>query len=243
MSQQSSVSAPTPRLTRSGITRVITVLGSSVVVAALFFAAAGRVDVPRAWLYYGGTMAYQLVAMVVLLVLFPGVTEVVNERGKAFKQDVKRWDKVFGLGYSLLLLVLPVVAGLDAERFHWSRVGASLLWPALGATILATSFVQWAMVVNRHAETGVRIQRDRKHAVVSTGPYRFVRHPFYISLILIQLVYPLAVGSLYAYLPALAMAVLFLWRTAREDATLCAELPGYAEYAARVRYRLLPGVW
>jgi protein-S-isoprenylcysteine O-methyltransferase Ste14 len=114
---------------------------------------------------------------------------------------------------------------------------------ALAVTILATAFVHWAMIVNQHAETGVRIQDDRHHVVVTAGPYRIVRHPFYVSLIVTALAYPLAVSSLYACLPGLVMAGLFVWRTAREDQTLRRELEGYEAFTERTRYRLLPGVW
>jgi protein-S-isoprenylcysteine O-methyltransferase Ste14 len=231
-----------PKLARSGLGRIVTVMLSAVVTAALFFASAGTLDVPRAWLYYGGLLTYLLLATGALLVLAPRAAEVINERGR-IKPDVKAWDKVFALVYVVLLLVSPVLAGLDGVRYRWSSVPGSLAAPALAVTLLAYAFVQWAMLVNRHAETGVRIQTDREHQVVTTGPYRFVRHPFYVALVATQLVYPLAIGSLFAYGPALAMAALFCWRTAREDATLQAELPGYGAYAARVRYRLLPGVW
>ncbi|MCU0241985.1 MAG: hypothetical protein MUF51_06135 [Vicinamibacteria bacterium] len=89
----------------------------------------------------------------------------------------------------------------------------------------------------------MRIQEERHHEVVSSGPYAFVRHPFYVSISVTQLLYPLAVGALAAYLPCLAIVGLVVWRTTREDAFLRAHLPGYAEYAARVRYRLLPGLF
>jgi len=143
----------------------------------------------------------------------------------------------------VLLLVLPAVAGPDTGRFHRSEVPALLALPALIVTILVCMFVHGAMIVNKHAETGMRIQEDRHHQVVSSGPYRFFRHPFYISVIVTQLVWPLVVGSLFAYVPALAIVALFVRRTAREDPTLRTELPGYAQYASRVRYRLLPGIW
>lgn len=125
---------------------------------------------PRAWLYYGGTIAYQLIAMVVLFALFPGVIEVVNERGNVNKQGVKTWDRVFGVCYFVLLLVLPAVAGPGTGWFHRSEVPALLALPALIVTILVCMFVHGAMIVNKHAETGVRIQEDRRHQVVSRGP-------------------------------------------------------------------------
>jgi protein-S-isoprenylcysteine O-methyltransferase Ste14 len=80
-------------------------------------------------------------------------------------------------------------------------------------------------------------------AAISSGPYRIVRHPFYISLIVSQLIYPLAVGSPYALIPALLIALLFVWRTAREDETLRLELEGYEAFTKRTRYRLVPGLW
>ena len=230
-----------PRLTKAGIGRLVTVLVSTIVVAAVYFGAAGTLHAPRAWIYYGGLLGYLVLAMVVMFAFFPGAAEIVNARGKLHR-DVKRWDKVFGVFYTVLLLAEPAVAGLDA-RLRWTDVPDLLAAPALVVTLLAYLFVHWAMIVNRHAELGVRVQEERRHEVVSSGPYRRVRHPFYVSLILIQVAYPLAVGSLAAFLPALLIIGLVIWRSAREDATLRAELPGYAEYASRVRFRLLPGVW
>jgi protein-S-isoprenylcysteine O-methyltransferase Ste14 len=230
------------RLTKAGITRLITVVLTLVVTASIYFLTARTFAMGRAWLYYGGLLAYLVLAMAVIFVRFPEAIETVNARGK-LNQDVKTWDKFFGLAYTVLLLLQPAVAGWDVrqrESFEVPWLVASL---ALGVTIVAYAFVQWAMIVNRHAETGVRIQGERDHAVVSSGPYRIVRHPFYISLIVTQLVYPLAVGSLRAFVPALAMAVLFVWRTAREDETLRRELDGYEAFTRRTRYRLVPGVW
>lgn len=231
-----------PRLTRSGGVRIATVLLTLALTAAIFFGAAGTIAVSRAWLYYGGLLASLIAGMAVIFVRFPAAIETVNARGK-LNPDVKRWDKVFGLVYTLLLLVQPAVAGLDAGRLRLGTVPAWLAGPALGVTVLAYAFVHWAMIVNTHAETGVRIQTDRHHEVVSVGPYRFVRHPFYVAIILVQLLYPLAVGSWLAYAPGLLIAGLFVWRTAREDATLRRELAGYQDYARRTRYRLVPGVW
>jgi len=243
MSENIAQVRPSPRLDRAGVGRVITVLVSSLLVAAIFFGAAGTLAVPRAWLYYGSLVGYLLVSMVVMFVTTPAVAALVNERGRAFKKDVKGWDKMFGLVYTALMLLAPAVAGLDVGRWRGSHVPQAFAIPSVVVTVLSYAFVSWAMVANKHAETGVRIQGDRDHQVCSSGPYRLVRHPFYISLIVSNLVYPLAIGSLWALAPGAVVAVLFVWRTAREDATLQVELKGYAEYAARVRYRLLPGIW
>ena len=232
----------TARLTGAGIARLITVLVTLVVTAVAFFLAAGTPAVERAWIYYGALLGYLVVGMTVIAVFFPQAIDTVNARGRVNK-DVKSWDKAFGAAYTVLLLIQPAVAGWDV------RVGRAydLPWPihvlAIVGTIAAYAFVHWAMVVNRHAETGVRIQGERHHVVVCTGPYRIVRHPFYISLILTHLLYPLALGSWSSLVPGVIIAVLFVWRTAREDETLRRELEGYEAFTKRTRYRLAPGVW
>ena len=101
----------------------------------------------------------------------------------------------------------------------------------------------WVMGVNKFAEPGVRIQTERGHRVVETGPYAYVRHPMYLGMLFLLPGYALALGSYAALIPAGVMAALLIVRTKFEDAMLQAELPGYKEYAQRVRYRLLPGVW
>jgi protein-S-isoprenylcysteine O-methyltransferase Ste14 len=115
-------------------------------------------------------------------------------------------------------------------------VGLAVLLPAsaLGA---------WAMLENEHFEQFVRIQRERGHRVVSSGPYRYVRHPGYLAAILGALVTPLMLGSVWTFVPAGLVAVLFAVRTQLEDATLQRELRGYAKYAERTRFRLVPCLW
>jgi protein-S-isoprenylcysteine O-methyltransferase Ste14 len=232
----------TTRLTSSGVARMLTVVVTLVATAAVFFLAAGTLDVGRGWIYYGGLLAYLVVSMAAMLLFFPGVIELVNERGK-LHQDVKAWDKLFGIAYTALLLASPAVAGYDVGRLHSFESPRCVAWAALAVTILSNAFVHWAMIVNKHAETGVRIQNDRHHEVISSGPYRIVRHPFYISFIVTQLLYPLAIGSLYAFVPALAAVALVVWRTAREDEALRRELDGYEAFTKRTPYRLLPRVW
>jgi len=242
MTNDATAGSAAPHLTAAGIGRLLTVVLMLALTATIYFLAAGTLAVPRAWIYYGGLLAYLVVAMALIFVRFPEVAETINERGRRHK-GVKTWDKLIALGYTALTFISPAVAGLDVGRWRAYEVPAWLVTPALIVTILAYAFVHWAMVVNKHAETGVRIQTDRDHHVVASGPYRIVRHPFYISLIVVQLVYPLAVGSYVAYAPGLMMAALFVWRTAREDATLRRELAGYEAFTGRTRSRLVPGVW
>jgi protein-S-isoprenylcysteine O-methyltransferase Ste14 len=234
--------AAAPRLNRAGIARMITVVLTLALSATIFFLAAGTFRASRGWLYYGGLLAYLVLAMAAVFRFFPEVIETINARGR-FNKDVKRWDKFFALCYTVLALLQPAVAGWDVRTRRSFEVPWLVAALGLAVTILAYAFIHWAMIVNKHAETGVRIQSERHHAVVSSGPYRIVRHPFYIAAIVGHLIYPLALGSPHAWIPALAMALLILWRTAREDETLRQELDGYEAFAQRTRYRLVPGVW
>jgi len=114
---------------------------------------------------------------------------------------------------------------------------------AFAVVIASYLFSTWAMVVNRFFSAVVRIQTDRGHTVVTTGPYRFVRHPGYAGGAIGYLVTPFALGALWVLIPALLTIAALVIRTALEDRTLQAELPGYAGHAQKTRYRLLPGIW
>jgi protein-S-isoprenylcysteine O-methyltransferase Ste14 len=114
---------------------------------------------------------------------------------------------------------------------------------ALVVTILAQAMFIWAMASNRFFAKTVRIQEERAHAVASSGPYRFVRHPGYAANIVTMFAVSLLLGSLWTLIPAALSALAFIVRTALEDNTLQRELDGYVGYARQVRYRLVPGIW
>ena len=138
---------------------------------------------------------------------------------------------------------LPIVAGLD-HRFVWSP--AFPLWLIVLGFILTSlgyAFAAWAMAENRFFSSVVRIQTDRGHAVCDSGPYGLVRHPGYAGNIPPLLGIVLALGSVWALIPAVATLIIAVVRTALEDQTLQEELPGYRDYARRVRYRLIPGIY
>ncbi len=143
---------------------------------------------------------------------------------------------MFGLG-------TLAVAGLD-QRFHWTRPQQ---WPvpATGFVLflLGWGVVSWSMTSNRFFSSVVRIQEDRGHAVADRGPYGLVRHPGYLAMIVSILGVPLIFESLWAFIGAASYAVTMIVRTLLEDRTLRLELAGYEDYAARVPYRLVPGLW
>ena len=209
------------------------------IVAALLFLPAGRWNWPEAWAILATYGGFQVLCIVWWLWKDPAQ---LRERGRV-AANVKTWDKVIVMACWPCRLLTLVVAGLDAGRFRWSSV--PLLVQALGWSwqTVAASLMLWAGATNTYLSRFARIQHDRGHTVVSSGPYGYVRHPMYAGNIVAFLCIPLALGSWRALLPGAANAVLMVIRARQEDRMLRAELGGYEAYAHRVRYRLLPGVW
>lgn len=169
--------------------------------------------------------------------------QLMKERAKWRRKDTKPFDKVFLAAYMPFVFTQPAIAGMDAVRFHWSSLPFGYVYVGSVIYLLAMTLIAWVLCSNPYAETSVRIQHDRGHTVVTTGPYRFVRHPMYVGAILMYLSTPLVWGSLWALAVGGVIAVLFVIRTALEDKTLRQELPGYEDFAAQTLYRLLPGLW
>jgi len=205
----------------------------------LIFLAAGTFRWPRLWFFLG---FYALTTSALMLWLRRRDPGLFKER-MTVKKDAKAWDKVIVKVYTALLMVLYILVPLDAVRFRWSRVPPTVSWLAFAVVFLAWIIVFWAFRENAFLSGLVRIQTDRGHSVCTTGPYRTVRHPMYLAVILSILGVPLFLGSLYALIPAGLIFGLFVLRTSLEDRTLRRELPGYPEYAARTRWRLVPGIW
>lgn len=208
----------------------------------LLFAAAGRLTLPRAWLLLALTLIWMVINAGLVAATNP---ELLNQRGLwKKKKDAKTWDRKLVMLFGVFSFCLPpIVMGLDVGRCHWSNLGS---WATILGTLLFSLgwiVITWAMLVNTHFEVTVRIQTDRDHRVISTSPYAIVRHPGYVGAGLWALGTPLVVGSLYGLIPAVLTLLVLALRTDLEDRTLQAELPGYADYAKRIKYRLLPGIW
>jgi protein-S-isoprenylcysteine O-methyltransferase Ste14 len=202
------------------------------------FGSAGRLSWLNAWILLAINFAAGAAAMVLLW----SNPELLAERSNT--KAGKSWDKPIVFVVVLLgPVAIWVTAGLD-ERFHASRsMGLLALVAGIAAALPAAGLVAWAMRANRFFSSVVRIQKDRGHAVVTDGPYRFVRHPGYTGMALFTLVTPLILDSRWAFLPAIVTIAVWVLRTALEDRTLRSELDGYDTYAQRVRYRLLPLLW
>jgi protein-S-isoprenylcysteine O-methyltransferase Ste14 len=209
-------------------------------VAAILMLSAGRWDWGMGWLYVAIFLLFDAATAIVVLPRSPAL--LIERSGR--QPGTAGWDKfIMPVAAGLLPMLSWIVAGLD-ERFGWlPEVGSGLQVGATVATVVGHAIVVWAMGANAFFSAVVRVQVERGHEVASGGPYRWIRHPGYIGAILFAAAVPLMLGSWWALIPGLAGVVLYVVRTALEDKYLVAELNGYREYAARVKYRLLPGIW
>lgn len=219
--------------------RVVQLLVLVLIQAVLLFASAGTWKWSAGWWYVG---LYLSMLAGASFLLMPRHKEVIEERSRGARGG-KRWDT-----WLTQLMILPslgtlVVAGLD-QRWGWTPPLPAWL-RALGglAFVLGYALVLWAMYANKFFSQVVRIQSERGHVAVTDGPYRFIRHPGYLGMLTSLLGAVFLLDSLYGLVCFALYLPLLLLRTHLEDRTLRAELPGYAEYANRTRFRLFPGLW
>jgi protein-S-isoprenylcysteine O-methyltransferase Ste14 len=218
-----------PEIKRNILRRVMQMVVTFIVIALLLFIPAGTMKWLYAWLY----MALYLLTLLVGALALP--PDLLAERGSK-KKNAEQWDKQLSRLLLLAMVAYLVVSGLDF-RWKWSPL-FSPGWhlAAMAFFLLGCGLNLWAMLNNHFFSTAVRLQTDRGHEVCSSGPYKFVRHPGYASMILYNLVTPIIFGSLWALIPAFLMAVLFVIRTWMEDKTLKTKLAGYTEYMSQTRY-------
>jgi protein-S-isoprenylcysteine O-methyltransferase Ste14 len=208
-------------------------------VGVALFWSAGRMDWRSAW----AVIAVWLIWFAAMdFVLFRLEPDLMAERLSP-PRGAKAWDRTIVSILRLVQLARYILAGLDL-RYGWTAgfplaIKITALIVCLGGTAL---FV-WAMASNAYFSQLVRIQSDRGHTVATTGPYRLVRHPGYAAMIPFDVALSTLLGSWWAVFAGGLCALLLILRTVLEDRILQAELPGYVEYARRVRYRLLPGIW
>jgi len=208
----------------------------------LMFVAAGTTRWPMAWAYALILVVGTIVSRVLVWRTNP---DTLRERARfASAENTQPWDRalvvIVGIGGPVTCMV---VAGLD-YRFGWSP-NVALGWQIAGAVVVtaAVGVSVWAMVANAYFSAVARIQSDRDQQVVTSGPYAVVRHPSYASAVLLSVVMPVTLGTLWAWVPQLGVIAALVIRTRLEDRMLRDELEGYEAYAQEVRWRLVPGVW
>jgi protein-S-isoprenylcysteine O-methyltransferase Ste14 len=209
-------------------------------VGALLFGAAGTLNWPQAWLYLALASVISFGAGSWLARNDPAL---LSERlGPLIQREQKRWDKAL-MGVMLSLWVgWLILIGLD-RRYHWSDVPIALQGAGLALVVLGSYLVWLTLKANTYAAPVVKIQKARGHAVATSGPYAYVRHPMYAGALLFIAGMPLLLGSWWGLAAGLALVLIIAVRAVFEERTLAAELEGYAEYAARVRYRFVPYLW
>lgn len=211
-----------------------------VVLGLVLFGAAGTLAWVPGWtfvvLYYG----FSVITLAWMYRCDPGLLE---ERMTPFRSGQPAWDRAFIVLLSLLIAVWFAVMPLDAERLRWSHVPAGL--QAAGAAVLVASLVLFFLTFreNSYLAPSVRVQRERGQRVVSSGPYRYVRHPLYSGVALLVVGTALLLGSWIGLLLGAGIVAMVAWRAVREERTLLEGLDGYAEYLSRVRHRMVPGIW
>ena len=219
---------------------IVSTVGLIAVLAVVLFASAGTLDWPAAWGFLAEMAVLSLAVGIWLARHDPGL--LAERLGFPFQRAQKAWDKVFMAVVMVLYTKWLVLMGLDAR---WAISGVPLWLQAFGALDVALSnyMVFLTFRENTYAAPVVKIQRERGHKVVSTGPYAYVRHPMYAGGLLMFMGMPLQLGS-WLGLAALTLLVpLLAVRIVMEERTLAAELEGYRDYAARVRWRLIPSIW
>lgn len=206
----------------------------------LMFLAAGRADWVGGWLFLAAYFATTVAAIVYLWQTNP---EIVIARSKVRRAGQAAVQRVLLAVILISFLAMFPVAGLDAGRFQWTRVPRWVIVVGYVLFVAGMGGNVWVLQVNKFAEPSVRIQAERNQKVIDTGPYAIVRHPLYAMSFLLFAGIPLAMGSLWALVPAAICVGVIIVRTALEDRMLRRELAGYEDYAHRVRYRLVPGIW
>ncbi len=215
-------------------------IGLVLAFALALFVPAGTWAWPAGWIYLVLFIGFYIAVTAWLYRHNPGLMQERLHLGTA---DQQGWDKLL----FPLLLVFPfawlIFIALDAARFHWSPVPIWL--QAVGGAILLCSFylIFIAFRENSYASPVVRIQAERGQAVISTGPYHYVRHPMYSGIVVFAIGSPLLLGSGYGVLGGLLFIAILARRAVMEERTLRESLPGYAAYMAQVRYRFIPWVW
>jgi protein-S-isoprenylcysteine O-methyltransferase Ste14 len=209
--------------------------------ALLLFVSAGTWRWPEGWVYLAELGVIGMAVGVWLAQHDPGL--LAERMSGIFARSQRTWDRILMSIFVVLWVGSLVLSAVDAVRFQWSRVPVWL--QVAGAILVALGYYVFYLTFreNSYAAPTVKIQSERGHRVVSTGPYALVRHPMYAGAVAFFVGTPLLLGSWWGLAVTPALIVLLSVRALLEERTLADELPGYRDYAGRVRYRLVPGIW
>jgi protein-S-isoprenylcysteine O-methyltransferase Ste14 len=211
-----------------------------VLIGLSLFLSAGTIQWPAGWGYILIAAGIQLLDAIVLIPISP---DLLAERSRP-QAGAKKWDQLLSrLMATIGPLIIWIVSGLD-YRFGWSPdIPVWVVITSAALVILGGMIALWSMATNRFFIGMVRIQEERGHTVIKSGPYRYVRHPGYLGSLLFIFFTPLMLGSLWGLIPALLTCGVVFLRTHLEDQVLRQELPGYQDYSQEVTRKLVPGIW
>jgi len=218
---------------------IIKIVISIIIMLILIFGSAGTFFWMEAWILIFLFLSYVTFFTLWLRKKNP---ELLKERTSR-KKEGKYWDKVILSIYTILLFFMLIVCGFDAVRFEWTQMPFILKIIGFIGYIPPVILVFLTAKENAYLSEVVRIQEDRSHQVVKTGPYKYIRHPMYLAVIIFVISTPLALGSFIALFFSGLIGIIFIIRTHLEEKTLQKELAGYEEYMKEVKYRLFPGIW
>ena len=218
------------------LTTLLAALGFLAVMGVVLFLIAGTIRAWTIWLYLALRAIFTVASVVAMS------EDVARERLKPGKNA--KPEPVYNIGTAIAYVSHIILAPLDIGRFHWSA-GFPVWLIILGTMIMLSGYgiVIWALRHNEYMSARIRIQGDRGQHVIDTGPYAIIRHPNYAGGFLVSLASGFVFGSWVSIPSMLLHTALFMYRTLQEEKVLFAELDGYREYAARVRWRFLPKIW
>jgi len=211
-----------------------------VALGLVLFGAAGTLAWAPGWIFLVLYLGFSVITLAWMVRHDPGL---LQERMTLFGSGQPEWDRAFVIVAAVVLVAWFVLMPLDAERLRWSHVAAWL--QVAGGVVVVASLVLFFLTFreNSYSSPAVRVQRERGHRVVSSGPYRYVRHPLYSGVVLFVLGTTLLLGSWTGFLLGVVIVAMVAWRAVREERTLREGLDGYEDYMSRVRFRLIPGIW
>lgn len=209
-----------------------------IILALALFIPAGTI----LWLQ-GGIYIIMMIVFSTSFIIYLKKKDPELLKARAKTKTTESWDKKIGIIAGVFFLAMYILPGFDAVRFHWSSVPLLINMIGFAGMILAVIFFLLVSRENTYLSRVVEIQDERGHKVITTGPYKIVRHPMYLAVIVLYICHCLALGSLYSLIPCTGLIITIIFRIYYEDKKLHEELEGYKEYAEKTRFKLIPGIW